>query len=321
VIPTWTVPAGDRPTGRYSWGGFTIASNLALPRLWPTQAEPDTRFRWRPDTAPPEGRSLRRHEIRTLGGDRHRVIVLPKGVVRYRIDTVGLYMVGADGPSIDFFPSPEADPMTVEHFLVNAILPIYAGLRSVVCLHASAVARDGCASVFAGPSGSGKSTTALEAIGCGGTLLGDDAVVVRKRGEAWLVYPGARTMRLEQPPPGPSWRSGRKRESFFVSARDPLPLAEVDVLDGGGETAEAASQGSGLFRALLSLQAGWVWGDTRTRRAVADQTAALCYAVIRTVPSLSVPSNPPVRSHTLPSGSSVGASYESGQGSSTEWSP
>jgi hypothetical protein len=315
VIPTWTVPAGERPTGRYSWGGFTIASNLALPRLWPTQAEPDTRFQWRPDTAPPVGKFLRRDEIRTLGGARHSVTVLPEGIVRYQIEEVGLYVVRAAGPAIDFFPSREADPMRVEHFLVNAILPIHAGLRSVVCLHASAVARDGCATVFAGPSGSGKSTKALEAIGRGGILLGDDAVVVRRRREVWLVYPGARTMRLEERPPGPSWRSGPKRESFVATATDPLPLVEVVVLDGGGEAAEAIFRWSGLLRALLSLQTGWAWGIVRSRRAVADQTAALCYAVIRSERSPPSPSVAPVRSQTLPSGSSVGASYESGQGS------
>jgi hypothetical protein len=315
VIPRWKVPAGERPTGRYSWGGFAVASNLALPRLWPTQAEPDTWFRWRFNAAPPEMSWIREQEIRTRGGDRHRVAVLPSGIVRYQIDTVGLFVVRAEGEGIDFFSSPKADPMRVEHFLVSAVLPIYAGLRSLVCLHASAVARDGLATVFAGPSRCGKSTKALEAIDRGGALLADDAVVVRRRGQAWLVYPGPRTMRLDEPPPGPSWRSGPKHEWFVASSKDPSPLAEVVVLDRGGEAAEAAFRGSGLLRALLSLQPGWVWGDVRTRRAAADQTAALCYEVISSERSPPVPSVAPVRSQTLPSGSSVGASYESGQGS------
>jgi hypothetical protein len=317
VIPTWTVPAGERPTGQYSWGGFAIASNLALPRLWPTRAEPDTWFRWRSDTASPVGRPLKQDELRTRDGHRHRVAVLPEGIVRYQIETVGLYVVRADGRGIDFFPSPEANPMRVEHFLVNAILPIYAGLRSEVCLHASAVAPDGWATVFAGPSGSGKSTKALEAIDRGGILLGDDAVVVRRRGDDWLVHPGARTIRLHEGPPGPSWHCGPKYEWFLSSSKDPLPLAEVMVLNRNGDIGDAALKGSGLFRALLSLQPGWAWGDARTRRAIADQTAALCYRLISSTPSPAGPTAPPVRSHTLPSGSSVGASYESGQRSST----
>jgi hypothetical protein len=316
VIPMWTVPAGERPTGPYSWGGFAIASNLHLPRLWLTDVAADTRFRWRFDPSPPQRGLIWRDEIRTRDGDRHRVAILPEGVVRYQIGRVGLYLVRADGPAIDFFPSGEADPMRVEHFLVNAILPIYAGLRFVVCLHASAVARDGWAIVFAGPSRSGKSTKALEALDRGGILLGDDTVAVRRRGKAWLVYPGARTMRLEEPPPGPSWRSGPKYEWFVASSKDPSPLAEVVVLDRGGEVAKAALRGSGLLRALLSLEPSWVWGDVRMRRASADQTAALCYSVIRSVPSLVEPSSPPVRSQTLPSGSSVGGSYGSGQGPS-----
>jgi len=318
VIPTWTIPAGERPTGRYLWGGFTIASNLALPRLWRTQAEADTRFRWRSDAAPRAGRALRRDEIRTRGGERYRVSVLPGGVVRYRIEGVGLYVVTAEARTIDFFPSPDAEPARVEHFLVNAVLPIHAGLRSLLCLHASAVARVGWAAIFAGPSGSGKSTKALEAIRQSGMLLGDDAVVVRRRGDKWFVYPGARTIRLAERPPGPSWRSGPKHEWFLPSAKSPLPLAEIMVLKRSGEAGEATLGGSGLLQALLSLQPGWAWGNVRTRRSLADQAAALCYEVARSERSLPGPSNAPVRSQTLPSDSSVGASYESGQGASTE---
>jgi hypothetical protein len=127
-------------------------------------------------------------------------------------------------------------------------------------------------------------------------------------------------MRLEEPPQGPSWRSGPKLEWFVPSAKDPAALTEVVVLDRNGEAADAAFSGSGLFGALLSLQSGWMWGDVRTRRALADQTAGLCYKVTNREPSPLNPTAPPVRSQTLPSGSSVGASYESGQGSSTELS-
>jgi hypothetical protein len=322
VIPTWTAPAGKLPRSRYSWGGFTIASDLDLPRLWRTQADADTWFRWRTGAAPPAGRPIRRDELRTRGGGLLRVALLPEGIVRYQMEKVGLFVVRTEGRAIDFFPSPAADPMRVEHLLVNAVLPIYAGLRSEVCLHASAVARDGETTVFAGPSGSGKSTKALEAIGRGGVLLGDDAAVIRRRGDAWLVYPGARTIRLEEPSPqGRSWRSGPKHEWFVASARDPVALTEVVVLDRDGEAAEAAFGGSGLLRALLSLQQGWVWGDVRARRALADQTAALCYSVMSArTRSFWAPSTPPVRSQTLPSGSSVGASYGSGHASSTELS-
>jgi hypothetical protein len=320
VIPTWTAPAGKRPRVRYSWGGFTIASDLALPRLWRTQSDADTWFRWRTGAAPPAGRLLRRDELRTRGG-LLRVALLPGGIVRYQMEEVGLYVVRTEGRAIDFFPSPAADPMRVEHLLVNAVLPIYAGLRSEVCLHASAVAREGETTVFAGPSASGKSTKALEAIGRGGVLLGDDAAVIRRRGDAWLVYPGARTIRLDEPSPqGRSWRSGPKHEWFVASARDPVALTEVLVLDRDGDAAEAAFGGSGFLRALLSLQHGWVWGDVRARRALADQTAALCYPVTSRRPSLRLPRKPPVRSQTLPSGSSVGASYGSGHASSTELS-
>lgn len=264
---------------------------------------------------------LRRDDLRTPGGHRLGVAVLPGGIVRYGIEDVGLYIVTVRERAIDFFPSPEADPMRVEHFLVNAVLPIYVGLHADVCLHASGVARGGRATIFAGPSGSGKSTKALEAIGRDGILLGDDAVVVRMRGDEWLVYPGARTMRLDERPPEPSWRSGPKHEWFVPSSRDPVPLGDVVVLQRPGLVPDAPPRGSDPLRALLSLQPGWVWGDIRTRRVVADRTAALCYPVSNSPASAFSPLPLPVRSQTLPSGSSLGGSYESGQGSSTGRSP
>jgi hypothetical protein len=318
VTPTWTLPEGEAPTGRYAWGGFRIVSNLDLPRLWRTQADPDARFRWRFEPAPRAGKALRRDEIRTRKGERVSVTVLKDQTVRYKIQSVGLYEVHAESRAIDFFASPGADPMNAEHFLINAVLPIYAGLLTEVCLHASAVARDGRATIFAGPSGSGKSTKALEVIGRGGILLGDDSVVLRRRDDAWLVYPGARTMRLAEPPPGPSWRSGPKHEWFVTSSDSPLALGEIAVLGRTGEAPDDSFRGSDLLRALLSLQSGWAWGDVRTRRAVADRTAVLCYEVMSSDRSPPVPSVAPVWSQTLPSGSSVGASYESGQGSSAE---
>jgi hypothetical protein len=314
LTPTWTVPEGERPTGRYGWGGFTIVSNLDLHRLWRSRADADSWFQWRFDSPPRRGKALRRDDIRTRYGERRRVAVLPTGILRYQIDEIGLYEVRSPDRGINFYPAQETNPMRAEHFLLNAVLPIYAGLRGEVCLHASAVAREGWATVFAGPSGSGKSTRALEAIRRGGMLLGDDAVVVRRRGDDWFVYPAARSIRLRKAPPGAKWRSGAKDEWLVPSPKYPVPLAGVVVLDRSRDI-PLALRGSSLLKALLSLQAGWVWGDTRTRKVLADRTAELCYSVTSTRVSPPKPTPPPVRSQTLPSGSSVGASYESGQGS------
>ncbi len=58
-------------------------------------------------------------------------------------------------------------------------------------LHASTVARDGCAVLIAGPSGSGKSDLSLRLIDRGFTLVSDDQTVLQRRGERLNASPPA----------------------------------------------------------------------------------------------------------------------------------
>jgi hypothetical protein len=280
VIPVWTVPRDERLVGTYSWGGFAIESNLDLPRLPHTSAPEDVRFEWRFEAPPHRSPAERRARMRTRMGGLVHVDSWPSGTMRYRVEAVGLFEVRADEGMIDFFAPETADPMQVEHFLVNAVLPIYAGLRSVVCLHASAVAVGGEAIVFAGPSGSGKSTKAWQALTGGGRLLADDAVVLRGHEQGWLVYPGSTTLRLVDLPIAPSWLLGPKQEARVKCSTTPVPLGDLVVLDRKGSPALGARRGVGLLRALLALQPGWVWGDARGRRVIGDATAALCDRIL-----------------------------------------
>jgi hypothetical protein len=295
VIPIWTEPreAGLRAT--FSWGGFAIDSNLDLPRLSPTDAAPDLGFTWRFDAAPPRRPALRHAEITPRTGGVVRVETGSGGQIRYQVEPVGLYDVRAEEKVIDFFPSSGADPMQVEHHLVNAVLPIYSGLRSVVCLHASAAVEDGRATVFAGPSGCGKSTRAWNAIAAGGALLGDDAVALRRDPHGWLIHPCATTLRLAHLPAVPSWRFGSKREAHVTFATTPVRLGQLVVLDRTLSPAFGSDGGVGLFRSLLQLQAGWVWGDARTRRSLMEVTSALCEWIERRRSRPMEPSGQPPR--------------------------
>jgi hypothetical protein len=281
VIPVWTVPQDEALTGMFAWGGFVIGSNLDLPRLSHTDAHLDLSFKWRFDRVPARSPATRRVEITTRTGGVVRVETWSAGHIRYQVEAVGLYEVRAEEGVIEFFPSRSADPMQVEHHLVNAVLPILAGLRAVVCLHASAVVEAGRATVFAGPSGCGKSTRAWNAVSSGGALLGDDAVALRRTNHRWLVYPCATTLRLAHLPAEPAWRLGPKREAHVSYSAAPARLGQVVVLDRPASPALGAQRGVGLFRALLALQAGWVWGDTRTRRSIVEATAALCDCIER----------------------------------------
>jgi hypothetical protein len=275
MVLTWTPPV-SHVAGVYAWGGFAIISNLGLPRLTVTSTSPDTSFLWRSEGVPSRPDPMRSIEITTRGGGIVRVEVCGDGVVRYGVEKVGVFEIHAAFGAIDFFPRPASEPMHVEHYLVNSVLPIYAGLRSVVCLHAAAVATDKWATVFTGPPGSGKSTLAVRAIAGGAALLGDDAVVLRKRGDTWFVPPGSRTVRLEEPPAPDSWRCGPKFEAVVPFEDRPVPMREIVVLDRAGSLLATARQPAILFRALVSLQPAWLWGPTQARRELASLTADLC---------------------------------------------
>ena len=53
--------------------------------------------------------------------------------------------------------------------------------------HASAVALDGQGVLILGPSGSGKSSLALQLIGQGAVLIGDDQIVLTRQGDAVMA--------------------------------------------------------------------------------------------------------------------------------------
>jgi hypothetical protein len=252
-----------------------MASNIDLPRLHSTEEGANVEFRWRFDPGRTRAMARRCDEITTRAGDVVRVAVWEDGMIRYEVQGVGAYEVRVDDHAIDFLPSSSPDPMWVEHWLVNAVLPIYAGLRAAICLHASAVTLGERATVFAGPSGSGKSTRALKALHEGGLVLGDDTAVLRPVDGTWFVFPGARTVRLLGPPGEPFWRCGPKLEAYVPSASEPAPLGQIVVLGSGGEEARGCTA-AGLFGALLSLQPGWVWGVAGTRLPLVDLTSALC---------------------------------------------
>ena len=96
--------------------------------------------------------------------------------------------VKSDGSDLKFDPHPEADATEVEKLRRGAVKLLLAHLAGRIPLHASAVAIDGRAIVFVGGSSLGKST--LAAAMCdhaGASLLGDDAVVVERRADAFHV--------------------------------------------------------------------------------------------------------------------------------------
>lgn len=252
----WSAPTGVS-YGPYAWGGYSIDTNIPMPRLGSSNTAPDLRFRWHDDVPAAVPEIQEQRSFRTRDGD---VIGLSLGgdsdLYRYETSDVGLFLIEASRGLVHFYPHAHADPMRVEHVLVNAVLATYAGLSGRLAIHASAVSRDGVARVFAGPSGVGKSTAAWSLIEQGWDLLADDVTVIVRSGRDFLVEPGARTVRLEGWLHPQGWDNKGKTEVLVPLAGAAARVSEIVFLgadagtDGPLEPATAA-------RSLLALQAGW----------------------------------------------------------------
>jgi hypothetical protein len=75
----------------------------------------------------------------------------------------------------------DADPRMIKAYLAGPALAILLHQRKAMPLHASCVARNGCALAFIGDSGVGKSTTAMQFRNHGYEVVSDDVVTFRMR--------------------------------------------------------------------------------------------------------------------------------------------
>lgn len=162
------------------------------------------------------------------------------------------------------------DSLTLEDtatYLLGPIFGFLLRLRGVTCLHASAVAVDGCAVALVGAAGAGKSTTAAAFAQQGYPVLSEDVVALRDQGDSFLVQPGYPLIRLwpesvrslygaedALPPLTPNWnkRYLDLTQNGFNFQRQQLPLAAVYVLD------ERSDDPTAPFVESLPSQAGLI---------------------------------------------------------------
>jgi hypothetical protein len=121
----------------------------------------------------------------------------------FRFPTLADFVTDTSSGDVRCYPRPDTAPETIQHLLLDQIIPLLLSDNNLV-LHASAVVADGTGAVaFLGPTGTGKSTVAASFCAAGARLLADDALqVVRRRTQTLALpsYPGLRlwpdTLRL-----------------------------------------------------------------------------------------------------------------------------
>lgn len=114
-----------------------------------------------------------------------------------RVPGLADFLLQLDPPRILISPEAAAlDPATLEHQLVDQILPRLLAQLGELLVHASALKINGRHALFLGPSGWGKSTLAGLLQQRGHHVLSDDCVQVNPAGERFNAIPTYPSLRL-----------------------------------------------------------------------------------------------------------------------------
>ncbi len=186
-----------------------------------------------------------------------------------------------------------ADAATIEHLLVDQVLPKVAAHLGELVLHASMVGIGDRLILFVGASGWGKSTLGAQLFREGATLHADDCVLVRPRGARATAFPAYAGLRLWSDSAARFSWSGIAAPQAMASYSEKLrvslpaatvecpasPLSAVYCLDDPGNTIdENAIVELGGGEACLALISNSFQLDPSDRSAIArrlERAAAL----------------------------------------------
>ncbi len=165
----------------------------------------------------------------------------------------------SNGTHIDILSSPNTAQETWTDVILNDAMAVLLNQRGALVLHASAVAVDGQAVIFAAESGFGKSTTAAALSRRGHPVLSDDkaALVVDPASQRVMIYPNAPRLKLlpesyravggDEAGAQPVYDGSQKfafAEAESANTSEPLPVAAIYILRyGETNTVEPLSAG------------------------------------------------------------------------------
>lgn len=182
----------------YRFGDLVLESEVALPSL-PVAPGRHPECRLRRDLLPPSGTATAwDHHWRTPAGAASLSCAKIEGGYRLGVSGLAEFDILADGTEVACRTDGEIPEATLEHLLIDQVLPRMLAFRGRIVLHAGCVASEGGAIAFLGESGSGKSTLCAAFARAGCVLLGDDALVVAPSEgggfEVFPTYPGLRLL-------------------------------------------------------------------------------------------------------------------------------
>lgn len=241
TLDCWLKGAGKN----YRVFGSVLHSVIDLPSLVEADESPGLEFTLCDDLGTP---GLLLHEWRTgdgdlsisawQSGDGSFALYLPGG---------GTFYVNADLDSIACAPNEAATEATIEHLLLDQVLPRLLAQKGQVVLHGSAVQlASGEAVAFLGETGAGKSTLAAAFSQSGDTLLTDDSFAVELAGGAPFIAPGYGGLRLwddtrevllaDAASRPMAHYSSKRRIDMQVASTEPAPLKTLFLLDDASDS-------------------------------------------------------------------------------------
>jgi len=106
------------------------------------------------------------------------------------------FFISDQGREIIYCPGIDTPPETIQHLLLNQVIPLVINLKGGEALHASAVVTPRGVVAFLGPTGSGKSTLAGSFLLAGCSVLSDDCLTLKGKNEGIFVMPAYPGLRL-----------------------------------------------------------------------------------------------------------------------------
>lgn len=184
-----------RPRLHYRFGSAILASTLPLPALPTAPGDEAVSIHIeRTSQICPADADWRHHWL-----DAEEVVLsLAQQGSGYWLRFPGLadFLLQPDAGRILLAADASADDHTLEHLLLDQVLPRFQAHHGQLMVHASAVTLGGCHALFLGPSGWGKSTLAGLLRQNGHTVLSDDCVQLHLINGKYAAIPTYPSLRL-----------------------------------------------------------------------------------------------------------------------------